>query len=149
MPCSIMNRLASAARRLLSARLYSSEPHSSAWPSIRRVMPGDDRRISTLARISNSAQGPLRDGHGVREPRLTDCHLALALHQSPKPSVATQRSEVGVDAEPPRREIVGNLQQRLQLVQRLLGLAHHQVDPGELMLAIRPIQGVLLDRIQR
>ena len=45
-----------------------------------------------------------------------------------------QWDEGRIDPEPPGREIVRDLQQRLQLVERLVGLADQDVDPGELVL---------------
>ena len=44
------------------------------------------------------------------------------------------------------REVVRDLEQRLELVQRLVRLAHQDVDPRELVLVVRAPVGVLRDR---
>ena len=51
-------RLAAAARRLPSARLYSSEPRSSAWPAIRILTPGLAIRIAALRSSVAWSAGP-------------------------------------------------------------------------------------------
>src|SRR6185503_8482992 len=72
-----------------------------------------------------------------------------ALQQPLEPRVAPQRREVGVDLEPAGREIARDLEQRLEVVERLLGLAHHEVDAGELVLDVRSDVGVAADRKER
>ena len=44
--------------------------------------------------------------------------------------------------------MIRNLEQRLELIERLLRLAHEQVDPDQLQLDVRAAEGVLRDRIQ-
>src|SRR6266404_5734635 len=58
------------------------------------------------------------------------------LYEPLEPRVLSQRLEVGVDAKPAGREEVGGPQQRLELVERLVRLAGHDVDPGELVLDV-------------
>jgi hypothetical protein len=55
-----------------------------------------------------------------------------------EPRVIAQRVEVGVDLEPAGREVVRDLQQWLELVERLLRLADKNVDPDELVLGVGP-----------
>src|SRR6185369_15330533 len=62
--------------------------------------------------------------------------------------IAAQRIEAGVDLEPSRREEVRNLKQRLEPVERLLGLADADVDQGELVLVEGRVQLVLRQRLE-
>src|SRR5262249_61457994 len=59
-------------------------------------------------------------------------------HQPFEARVAPERCEVGINPEPPRREPGGDLEQRLELVESLLGLPHQQVDSDELVLLVGP-----------
>ena len=60
------------------------------------------------------------------------------LHQPLEARVAPERGEVRVDLEPAGRQVIGNLEQGLQLVERLLGLADEDVDAPEIVLEVRP-----------
>ena len=54
--------------------------------------------------------------------------------------VAAERIEVGVDAQPSGREVAGNLQQRLEKVQRPLVVPDEDVDPHGLALDVRALE---------
>jgi hypothetical protein len=53
--------------------------------------------------------------------------------------VLAERVKRGIDPKPPRREIAGDLEQRLELIERLLGLAHQDIDPPQLVLDVGPV----------
>ena len=57
-------------------------------------------------------------------PRL---YLRLAFHQSLEAGVLPERSEGGIDLEPAGREVVGDLKQGLEQVERLVGLTDEKV----------------------
>src|SRR5207249_2805009 len=59
-----------------------------------------------------------------------------------------QGIEVGIDLEPAGREVVADLEQWIEMVQRLLRLANEDVDPGKLVLQVGPVEGALRDRHQ-
>src|SRR5215207_2234594 len=52
-------------------------------------------------------------------------------------------SEVGVDLEPPGRQVVRHFEQRLELVERLVRLAYQKVDAGKLVLNVRADVGII------
>lgn len=55
-------------------------------------------------------------------------------HEPLEAGVPAKRGEVGVDLEPAWRQVVWDLEQRLEKVERLLRLAGGDVDPDELVL---------------
>src|SRR5215831_16303009 len=57
--------------------------------------------------------------------------------------VAAQRIEVGIDPEPAGREVVRDLQKRLEPIERLLRFSGENVDPHELVLQVAADHGVL------
>src|SRR6266404_2392461 len=71
-----------------------------------------------------------------------------ALHQLLEARELAQWIERGIDAEPAGRQIVGNPEQRLDLVEGFVWLTHQDVDPGELVLDVRGLESVLRDRAQ-
>jgi hypothetical protein len=62
--------------------------------------------------------------------------------------MGSYRIERRVDPEPSRRQIERNVQQGLELVERLVGLAAHQVDPDQLELHVGTQEAVALHREQ-
>src|SRR5262245_23182681 len=63
--------------------------------------------------------------------------------------VAAEGVEAGVDAQPAGREVVRDLQQRLQEVERLLAVPHQDVDPHDLVLDVRVLGRLPLDPPER
>src|SRR6187551_2281235 len=63
-----------------------------------------------------------------------------------EPRIRAQRIEVRVDPEPGRRDEVGHLHDRLELIERLLRLPRQYVDPRQLVLEVRTVRRVLRDR---
>ena len=63
--------------------------------------------------------------------------------------MATEWSECRVDLEPAGREIVWDLEQRLELVDRLLRLTHEEVDAHELVPDVRPVRRLFGERRER
>ena len=76
---------------------------------------------------------------GAYFPALGD--IALEPHggasQPLEPRIPLERREHRIDPEPPRRQIVRHLEQRLEPVERLLRLIQEDVHPHELVLEIR------------
>src|SRR5262245_51495790 len=81
----------------------------------------------------------------VREPSARES--LRPARQFLKPRVAAQRVEIGIDAQPGRRQDVGDLQKRLELVHGLLRLTDDDVDPNELMLVVSREYVVLVERL--
>ena len=73
----------------------------------------------------------------------------LPRHQPFESRVAFERREVGIDPEPPAREVVRDLQQRLQQVQGLLEFAHEEINPHQLVLVVGAAVGVATDGQER
>src|SRR5713101_2944958 len=71
--------------------------------------------------------------------------MSAAGEEPLEPRVALERREVGIDAEQAGRQVVRQLEQRLQLIERLLRLAHEEIDPDELMLHVRAGERILAD----
>src|SRR5262249_48363768 len=59
-----------------------------------------------------------------------------------EPRVVPQRIERRLDPEPPRREPIGNLEQRLEQIERALRLPCGDVDPDQLKLSVGPSERV-------
>src|SRR4029450_6130769 len=70
------------------------------------------------------------------------------VHQPLEARVALERREVGIDPKPPGREKVRDLEQRLELVERLPRLAGDDVDPRELVLHVGTPQSVAGHRVE-
>src|SRR5882762_12015967 len=66
-----------------------------------------------------------------------------------EPRIAPQRIEGGIDLQPPAREIVRHLEQRLEAIERLLRLVREDIDPHELVLKVRTEVRIARDRPQR
>src|SRR5262249_16251446 len=79
----------------------------------------------------------LRDRRGSRKRLLRRSDELL------ESRVLAKRIEGGVDLEPTGRKEVRHLQQRLELVERLVGLAGKHVDPSELVLEVGPCVSIL------
>src|SRR6185437_3337311 len=69
-------------------------------------------------------------------------------YQPLESGILPERIEHRIDLEPGGREIVRDLEQRLQLVERLFVLARQKVDPDELMLQVGSGIAVLRGRDQ-
>src|SRR5206468_10792716 len=87
---------------------------------------------------------------GAAKPwrRPPDWALFRAGDEFLKPWVLAQRIEAGIDFQPAGREVVRDLEQRLELVERLLRLAHENVDAHELVLVVRAADAVLRHRTE-
>src|SRR5262249_61203701 len=66
-----------------------------------------------------------------------------------EPRVVAERVEGRVDLQPAGREVVRDLQQRLELVERLLRLAGENVDSRELVLHVWTLDSILRHRLER
>ena len=69
---------------------------------------------------------PCNTSRSASEP-LSQIRPSQSVHQALEPRVAAQQGEGGVDPKPARREVVRDREQRLQPVERLVGLAQEQV----------------------
>src|SRR5206468_6634343 len=78
--------------------------------------------------------------------RFEDPPSAGARHELLESGVLPDRIERRVDLEPPGTQVVWDPEQRLELVQRLLLLPDHDVDPSELELIVGPAIRVLRER---
>ena len=77
--------------------------------------------------------------------------LARVCHQLPftnrsKRGSPRSGAKLGSNLEPARRQVVWNLEQGLQLIERQIGLADQEVDSRELVLTVKPTYAVVTER---
>src|SRR5215216_668875 len=72
----------------------------------------------------------------VHDPTLQPTNSPPFSYQPLEPRHPPERRPRGIDAQPSGREVVRHPEQRLQHVQRAIGLAGEQICPRELMLEI-------------
>src|SRR5262245_58434059 len=73
---------------------------------------------------------------------------SCSLEQLLESRISLERCEVRIDAKPRRRQQVGDLDQLLQHVERLVVFADEQIDPHELVLVVRAGVLVLAERVE-
>src|SRR2546425_1876443 len=120
-------------------------------PGFGLVLPEERQAESKRKRQECARWDPIAFGNDV------PATLVIRAQQDPLRScdepleawVPTQRREVGIDLQPPRREIIGDLEQGLELVERLLRLVLDDVDPRELVLDVGAGGSVSGDRHDR
>src|SRR4051794_8732524 len=105
-----------------------------------------------LVNEGRSGKIPSGDGAGNRDgaprPWNWQCRSGGPFDQLLKPRILPQRIEGWVDPEPAGREVVGDLEQRLQPVHRLVRLTDEDVDPHQLELVIWAAYRIFAERIE-
>src|SRR2546427_3244575 len=120
-------------------------------PGFGLVLPEERQAESKRKRQECARWDPIAFGNDV------PATLVIRAQQDPLRScdepleawVPTQRREVWIDLQPLRREIIGDLEQGLELVERLLRLVRDDVNPRQLVLNVGAGGGVSRDRHAR
>src|SRR5262249_3679624 len=142
-------RRSQSAARVTSARTKTAVP-AAASIAATTFRPRASSRPDTTTLASSSAKSraaaspspevapvtmATRSGSFIAEPDPAESlsrGLLRAGDEPLEPRILPERIEVGIDLEPTGREVVRDPQQGLELVERLLRLAHEHVDPSEL-----------------
>src|SRR4051794_18583617 len=148
-----------AARRISRwNRSVPSEAASSGWRTLsatgRSCLRSRARKTVAMPPRPSSRSNSYRSRSPSRSPEMGSAmklccpRLRRPLDQPLEPRALPQRVEVGIDPEPPGREIVGNLEQRLQLLDGFVVFPGQGVDPCQQMLIVCAAVGILRDRLQ-
>src|SRR6476660_1967562 len=126
-------------------------PTPPCWPAGPALSSEVELRVRSESIIATpeAGGGDLRPVRGTRPG--APCEAVdpdLPRGQVQEPRILPHRIERRIDPEPARRQVIRNLEQWLELIERLLRLPHEQVDPDQLQLNVRAAEAVLRERIQ-
>src|SRR5687768_13285184 len=130
--------------------------NSSAAGSRSRVLKGDGSialnswrssrtRMSMTSPSGGTAGGLITRHDSIPHDGCQPRFSLRAARQALEARVSAERGERRIESKPAGREIVRDLEQRLEMIERPLGLAEQDMDPGELMLRVWPVLGVAAD----